>query len=149
MQYMNRIHHYIVLIYGPRTLLFTTRYISTFFKYFPLPCWIIINTCTCNCLSFYIFLQMQFDSSEEAESSELSSDFTEDDESENSINVNNIIKKDTAKASKRQKVDKAAKAANREEQDEIIILEDSKEMPMEAVTEPKKKRAAILVDDGK
>jgi len=90
---------------------------------------------------------MQFDSSEEAESSELSSNFTEDDESENSINVNNIIKKDTAKASKRQKVDKAAKAANREEQDEIIILEDSKEMPMEAVTGPKKKRAAILVDD--
>lgn len=91
--------------------------------------------------------EMQFDSSEEAESSELSSNFTEDDESENSINVNNIIKKDTAKASKRQKVDKAAKAANREEQDEIIILEDSKEMPMKAVTGPKKKRAAILVDD--
>ena len=148
MQYMNRIHHYIVLIYGPRTLLFTTRYISTFFKYFPLPCWIIINTCTCNCLSFYIFLQMQFDSSEEEESSGLSSDFTEDVESENSLNVNNIITKDLAQASKRRKVDKA-KAANMEEQEEIIVLEDSKEMAIGAVTGPKKKRAAILVDDGK
>lgn len=90
--------------------------------------------------------EMQFDSSEEEESSGLSSDFTEDDESENSLNVNNIITKDIAQASKRRKVDKA-KAANMEEQEEIIVLEDSKEMAIGAVTGPKKKRAAILVDD--